>query len=183
MKYQSVKLSDVNFVDLPSTAHITRCSKACAAQLVQLLDVSDIQALLNSNTAIKVGKRIYACEFFFLLHALRQLMPELELNFTLLHEKNIEHATARIARYLALSSATSFAPIEVSSFEVAVGESLSYQALFTRTQWHKIIGGNRSSLYYHDDKFKQPVYQSTYTTISLDETLAQVPSATGTSDE
>ncbi|EGN75873.1 hypothetical protein A28LD_0616 [Idiomarina sp. A28L] len=183
MKYQSVKLSDINFVDLPSTVHITRCSKACAAQLVQSFDMGDIQALLNSNTAIKVGKRIYACEFFFLLHALQQLMPELELNFILQHDNNIERATARIARYVALSSATSFAAIEASSFEAAVGQSLSYQTLFTRTQWHKIIGGNRSSLNYHDDKFKPQVYQSTFTTISLDETLAQVPSATGTSDE
>ena len=183
MKYTSVRLSDIKFVDLPSTAKLSRYSTACAQQLIQTFDMNDIPALLNPNAAIKVGKHIYACEFFFLLNALQQLMPELELKFTLLHEKNIERATARIARYVALSSATSFAPIQVCSFELAVGESLSYQALFTRTQWHTIIGGNRTSLNHHDKKFKPQVCKSAFTKISLDETLAQVPSTTGTSDE
>lgn len=177
----SVKLSELCFIELPSTEEIHLYSNNLATELLQKHGASEVKDIVRFSSVIRVQKNLLAYENFFLLQALQRLKPDFEVELTAQKEKTFERATHRIVRYVAITSITSFDAMQVSSFEKKSKELLSYISLFRRAEWRQIIRCDRTSFNHHDKKFTAAPRSAEEWEISLDEALAHIP-PTGDSD-
>lgn len=167
-----VAVGDLECVDIAMPPELLSRTAQLA---IALVSSKKAHKMLSQTKILRVNKKLFACEHFALILALKRVHPGLQLECLAIDCKSISEAHHVIHNQVKLASLSTLNALEVPAFEAAHRSQSKFMSV---KAWAELFEVHRSTFYGHKRKFQSPpLVQDKFSgsAVDLDETLLGIP--------